>query len=972
MGRRGRTGPGGAVVSSLSTNAGGTVGAKKNKAGGGLPGGAGSTSARGGGSGNAAADDVDIVFGSGSSSRASKKGAAAAAAAGDPEEEAEAEATVAAGGKARAVHKPKPSKWLGKQPSDFLQEWCEKNNRKRHFIKDANNAPPGSRICIVPPGRRKPNKKAGGPDPDKAITGGYQDSDEAAALATLHILIEDVLLRSGVAAAGVSVVVPTRGAAAAPAASDDPRVADIVRRLVAMGFTPSDARPAAVATAGAPLGAAVERLCLTLDDAELPPAFAPTPDVEVAILDAIVDHDVTIVRGMTGSGKSTQVPQFLLEDAAPGAPVNVIVTQPRRIAAISVATRVAAERGERVGGSIGYRIRGESAVSTATKVTFVTTGVLLRQLSNYREALTGGDGRRGDGDGGADVFEDLLEGTTHVVVDEVHERAVDTDLILLLLRDALAAHSTRAKVVLMSATVDAVKLGGYFSSGASVGIVGGVVAGKAVVAGGGRLKSTAAPASPRSIVPVVDIPGRTFPVTQLYLEDALRLTGYRLRPGSRYAKSRAAVAKEERAAKAAAGGVLQERKLTPPITADERATLGSVDPTQINLELLEDTVYALDDAGRGHFRCEGGSPGGPYGSLSACVGDGAILVFLSGVADITALVRRLSTGAAAARLHALPLHAGLSPGDQARVFAAPPAGTRKVVVSTNVAETSVTVADITAVVDTCRVKEARHDAAAGSGLLADAFVSRAAARQRAGRAGRTQAGVCVRLIPAALWSAPPPPPPPSSAADGGGGASDAAAAAADAASWMAEDSTPEMSRVALDQLVLRVAAAQPTKHPRAVLAGALDPPPAEAVEVALRRLAALAALYPHVLRADTPDDSYTDTAGGAVRKAVRAVDVKLRSADYSRAFLFPDCVLFDVGELPSRWLVLAVHANAGTLVMDGWAAFRAPAKTALLVAAARDRLDGLLARKCDAPGEEVLGGDGAAVIDAIVRMLVDS
>eukprot|EP00170_Pyropia_yezoensis_P002534 contig_10645_g2538 len=188
MGRRGRTGPGGAVVSSLSTNAGGTVGAKKNKAGGGLPGGAGSTSARGGGSGNAAADDVDIVFGSGSSSRASKKGAAAAAAAGDPEEEAEAEATVAAGGKARAVHKPKPSKWLGKQPSDFLQEWCEKNNRKRHFIKDANNAPPGSRICIVPPGRRKPNKKAGGPDPDKAITGGYQDSDEAAALATLHIV----------------------------------------------------------------------------------------------------------------------------------------------------------------------------------------------------------------------------------------------------------------------------------------------------------------------------------------------------------------------------------------------------------------------------------------------------------------------------------------------------------------------------------------------------------------------------------------------------------------------------------------------------------------------------------------------------------------------------------------------------------------------------------------------------------------
>lgn len=186
-----------------------------------------------------------------------------------------------------------------------------------------------------------------------------------------------------------------------------------------------------------------------------------------AIVDAIRGHDVTIVRGMTGSGKSTQVPQFVLEDAAPGAPVHVVVTQPRRIAAVSVATRVAAERGERVGGSIGYRIRGESAVSTATRVTFVTTGVLLRQLSSYRASPSGG-GKAGAG-GGAAGWEDLLDGTTHVVVDEVHERAVDTDLILLLLRDALAARATRAKVVLMSATVDAVKLGSYFSAAASVG-----------------------------------------------------------------------------------------------------------------------------------------------------------------------------------------------------------------------------------------------------------------------------------------------------------------------------------------------------------------------------------------------------------------------------------------------------------------------------------------------------------------------
>lgn len=129
MGRRGRTGPGGAVVSSLSENAGGTVGAKKNKAGT-APGGGASSSSRGG-KGKGGAEEVDIVFGVGSGSRAAKKAAAAAAAAaaaGASGEGADAEAAASA---AAAAAKPKPSKWLGKQPSDFLNEWCEKHNRKR-------------------------------------------------------------------------------------------------------------------------------------------------------------------------------------------------------------------------------------------------------------------------------------------------------------------------------------------------------------------------------------------------------------------------------------------------------------------------------------------------------------------------------------------------------------------------------------------------------------------------------------------------------------------------------------------------------------------------------------------------------------------------------------------------------------------------------------------------------------------------
>ena len=168
--------------------------------------------------------------------------------------------------------------------------------------------------------------------------------------------------------------------------------------------------------------------------------------------------------GATGCGKTTQVPQFILEDAIranAGGECSVVVTQPRRLSAMAVAERVAAERGEAVGQTVGYSIRLESKVSRDTRLLFCTTGILLRRLQSDPD----------------------LVGVTHVVVDEVHERDLLSDFLLVILR-ALASRRSDFRLVAMSATVDAELFQRYF---------------EAEVPGPIRC---------------VEIPGRTFPVAE--------------------------------------------------------------------------------------------------------------------------------------------------------------------------------------------------------------------------------------------------------------------------------------------------------------------------------------------------------------------------------------------------------------------------------------------------------------------------
>ena len=405
---------------------------------------------------------------------------------------------------------------------------------------------------------------------------------------------------------------------------------------------------------------------------------------------------VVLIRGATGCGKSTQVPQFLLERAAErGTPCRIIVAQPRRLAAVSLAERVADELGTGAGGVgalCGYRIRGESKVSDKTLLTFCTTGVLLRML----------DG--GDGAGGCNspLLQQLSQ-FTHIVIDEVHERSVDSDLLLLVLKRALQearAAGQQAKVpkiVLMSATVQASTFVDYFTF--NVGDTkrsGGDGDDRSDGGSGGG-------AATESLVTVVDIPGRTFPVEVAYLEDAIQACRYVLPRDSWWARdkplpdtprksARAAALREAVLARDAADAAAAEfasgqgsSRLAENAAAhaakaaNSAAAAGCGDTATIPGSAATDWLSEIGPAGANALFGGDDSLGKTLRAMDLRVvnfdlvetlvaahvqrskGDtaNAVLIFLPGAAEIDSLCEQLAAGPLGTSLQPLPLHSQL-------------------------------------------------------------------------------------------------------------------------------------------------------------------------------------------------------------------------------------------------------------------------------------------------------------------------
>ena len=376
---------------------------------------------------------------------------------------------------------------------------------------------------------------------------------------------------------------------------------------------------------------------------------------------------------------------------------NIICTQPRRISALSIAERVSAEIGDVNGpGSrqslVGYQIRLESKVCESTCLTFCTAGVLLRRLE-------------GKGD---------LNGVTHVFVDEVHERSLESDFLLLLLKK-LCLKRKDLKIILMSATSDAAKFLEYFKD---------------------------------KVPHYMEIPGRTFPVTSFFLEDAIKHCKYVIEPDSEFAHIQSEKRKTVFVDVSGKSGKSSKQRLEWEVDDDfeqeelyyeeqgisyDKAilkTLKRMDLNKVNLDLIESLVHYIHSAG----------------SLDMLDDKPAILVFLPGLGEIKKLFDRLEFDSTRRKLTILPLHSVISTQDQARVFQRPPNGTRKVILSTNIAETGITIPDVGYVIDSCKSRDIGYDSHKHITRLSEVFISKANCLQRRGRAGRVREGICYHLI----------------------------------------------------------------------------------------------------------------------------------------------------------------------------------------------------------------------------------
>jgi ATP-dependent helicase HrpA len=347
-------------------------------------------------------------------------------------------------------------------------------------------------------------------------------------------------------------------------------------------------------------------------------AKLPVYEQKQRILDTLSQNQVIVVQSPTGSGKTTQIP-VILHEAGYSQNGIIAVTQPRRIAALSVSEFIAKQLHTTYPGLVGYKMRFEDKTDATTKIKIMTDGILLQEIK----------------------LDPWMSKYSVIMVDEAHERSLNIDFVLGLLKRVLASRKD-FKVIVSSATMNAEAFSAYFDG-----------------------------------CPIVTIDTVTFPVTMVY---------------------------------------------DPPAV---RATTETDSGCEALLAKIESTIdRVLDNKEQGD-----------------------ILVFLPGEKIIRNCVRRLTYSSFHAKIHIVPLYGRLPKEEQEHVFDTAPFGKKKVVISTNIAETSVTINGVTTVIDSGLAKLNFYSPKTFTSSLVEVPVSKASCNQRRGRAGRTCEGTCYRLYP---------------------------------------------------------------------------------------------------------------------------------------------------------------------------------------------------------------------------------
>ena len=580
------------------------------------------------------------------------------------------------------------------------------------------------------------------------------------------------------------------------------------------------------------------------------------------ILAKVRNHQVVLIAGETGCGKTTQVPQYILEDCwSRGQSCKIMCTQPRRLSATSVADRIAQERMEPLGSSVGYTIRLDKKGDSRTPIMFCTNGIMLRMLTSDDTSI--------------------LQGITHIVVDEIHERDRFADFMLIIIRDILPRYPD-IRLVLMSATLHEELFSDYFGG-----------------------------------CPVIRVPGFTYPVKDFYLEDILRVTGYEhaalqelqrelgdsIHQLSNRTKRKLSDAIENAfrnggdedfrvlleltgsadtettvddqearvnfrhpdtgatplfcacfRGRGDVASVLLSNGADPSIQAENGMTpadcaeqfgfqeLGGLvrqhsenaasntnvadaalalshyqsntDTDEVDLGLIEEILLyicgeKIHNVGKNDCKRINLAVSGVEKEADA------ILVFLPGWDEIIRLRDILEASnifGSASKYLVLPLHSMISPAEQKKVFMRPPKHVRKIILSTNIAETAITIDDIAIIIDSGRQKEKSFDPYTGVSTLQSGWISKASVRQRKGRAGRCREGIAFHLYSAQRFDS------------------------------MEDYQAPELMRTPLDEMGLQVKLLDTSVRIADFLSKAVEPPIKKAIESAVTLLENIGAI----------------------------------------------------------------------------------------------------------------------------------